>query len=170
MGERRRAHRSGNSLRAQQLLVGGAVGGHVAALLVVSVALVFWGPESGISAAVASAIALAFNVIGHAVQVIVVDADPRVVLIAAMASYTGRVTLLGLVLMLVLANAERFVWMQPIAIIWGIVAVVFGWLTAEFWVYSRLRIPVYDPPEDQLPARVPRQEVDGDCAVADDHC
>lgn len=153
MGERRRARPSGSSRRAQQLLLGGAAGGHLAALLVVSV---FWGlggPEAAVSAAVAAVVALVFNVIGHAVQVIVADADARVVLIAALASYTVRVTLLGLVLMLVLANSDRFSWLQPIAIIWGIVAVVFGWLVAEFWVYSRLRIPVFDPPEDQRPVR-----------------
>ena len=28
------------------------------------------------------------------------------------------------------------------------IVVVLGWLAAEIWTFSRLRIPVFDPPQD----------------------
>lgn len=148
MAERTRRGPSGAVKRARKLLVGGAVGGHVAAVLVISVSWFFGGPEHAASAAIASVLVLAFNIIGHAVQVMVADADVRVVIVAALVSYTARVSVMGMVLMLVLSNAERFEWMRPAAIVWGVVVVLFGWLAVEFWVFSRLRIPVYDPPDE----------------------
>ena len=71
----------------------------------------------------------------------------HLVMIAALASYGGRVTVLGLLLMLSLSNAERFAQLDPVAVVVTTVTVVFGWLGAELWVFSRLRIPTYDEPE-----------------------
>ncbi len=148
MPDRTRRGPSGAVKRARSLLFGGAVGGHVAAVIVVAASWLLGGPQYAASAAVAAVLVLAFNIIGHAVQVMVADADVRLVLMAALISYTARVSVMGMVLMLVLTNADRFGWMQPAAIVWGVVVVLFGWLGAEFWVFSRLRIPVYDPPEE----------------------
>lgn len=104
------------------------------------------GLPGGVSAAVAGVLTIAFFTIGQAVQVLVADAPAKKVMIASLASYGGRVTALGLLLMLALSNSERVALLDPVAVVITTIAVVFGWLGAEFWVYSRLRIPVYDEP------------------------
>lgn len=142
---------SGNVQRARRLLTGAAIGGHAVGLVCV---LAFWltrGPASGVSAAIAAAVTLAFSMIGQAVQVVVADAPAKTVMVASLASYGGRVSTLGIVLLLALDNAERLVSMDPVAVVVTTIAVVFGWLTTEFWVYSRLRIPVFDEPEVTRP-------------------
>lgn len=148
MADASRRRPSDNVMRARRLLAGGAAGGHVGAILVVALFWLVRGPESGVSAALAAVVTLAFNIIGLGVQVLVADAPARTVMIAALASYGARVSALGIVLMFVLANAERFAVLDPVAIVVGTAVVVFSWLAAEFWTYSRLRIPVFDPPED----------------------
>lgn len=139
---------SATSVRARRLLVGGLVGGHLGAFVVT---VAFWlagGPNAGIWAAVAAAVTLAFSTIGQAVQVIVADADARVVMVASLGSYVLRVSVLGLLLVIVLQNAPRFVALDPVAVVVGTIVVVITWLAGEFRVYSRLRIPVFDPPDE----------------------
>lgn len=133
---------------ATRLLVAGAIGGHTAAALVIAIVAIARGTNGLVSALLAAVVALAFNIIGHAVQVMVADADPKKVLVASLASYTLRVTVLGVVLMLVLSNAEKFTFLDAPSVVWTTVAVVFGWLGAEFWAYNRLRIPVFDIDEE----------------------
>jgi hypothetical protein len=38
--------------------------------------------------------------------------------------------------------------MDRVAIAVSAIVVVLGWLAAEIWTFSRLRIPVFDPPQD----------------------
>ncbi|WP_461367488.1 hypothetical protein [Candidatus Darwinibacter acetoxidans] len=135
-------------MRARQLMVGGIIGGHVAAVAVIAVSWLVGGPEHAVSAAFAAVLVLVFNMVGHAVQVMVSDADPKVALVAALVSYVARVTVMGMVLAVVLFNADKFEWLQPVAVVWGVFVVLFGWLATELWVFSRLRIPVYDPPDE----------------------
>ena len=139
---------SATAERARRLLVGGLVGGHVGAL---GVTAAFWwgaGTEAGVSAAVAAVVTLAFSTIGQAVQVAVADADPRLVMVAALGSYVLRVSVLGLLLVVVLQNAERFAAVDSVAVAGGTIVVVLTWLAGEFRAYSRLRIPVFDPPDE----------------------
>lgn len=135
-------------LRARRLLAGGAVGGHLALLTCVGVFLVTGGVAGGASAAVAGVLTIAFYTIGQAVQVLVADADPRRVLVASLASYIGRVAALGALLGLALANQSRLAVMDPTAVVVTTIAVVIGWLAAEVWVFSHLRIPVFDEMDD----------------------
>lgn len=145
MGERRRP--SANVQRARTLLVGSAIGGHVAALVCVVAFLVARGPAAAAWSALAAVVVLAFNIVGQGVQVAVADAPAKTVFVAAMASYLLRVTLLGLLLQVVMANADRFLAFDAPALVVTTIAVVVVWLGTEFWVYSRLRIPVYDDPD-----------------------
>lgn len=147
MAEATRRRPSANVRRARTLLLGSALGGHVAALIAVGGFLVARGPVAGAWAALAAVVTLAFNIIGQGVQVAVADAPARTVFVAAMASYVLRVTVLGLLLQVVVINADRFASLDPVALVVTTIAVVIGWLGTEFWVYSRLRIPVYDEPE-----------------------
>lgn len=147
-GDRVQRAPSANERRARRLLAGGAVGGHLGAVVVTGLFWAFGGRASGLSAAVAAVVTLAFYTIGLAVQVIVADAPPKKVLFAAMASYGLRVTVLGLVLAVVLVNGQTILGFDPVAVVVATITVVVCWLASEFWVYSRLRIPAFDPPEE----------------------
>lgn len=138
---------SDNVLRAQRLLIAGLVGGHVAAFTAVGLFWAFAGPDAGVTAAIAAAATIAFYAIALASQLIVADAAPKVVLFAWLASYLLRVTVLGLALAFTLTQAERFAWLDPVALVVTTIAVVLGWLGFELHAYSKLRIPVFDPPE-----------------------
>lgn len=125
------------------------MGGHAAALIVVGVWYFVGGPSAAVTAAVTALAVLAFFGLGQAVQVWVADADPQIVMIAALGSYVFRVGLPTLVLILLARDPSRFAGMNRVAIAVTAIVVVLGWLTAEIWTFSRLRIPVFDPPEGQ---------------------
>ena len=133
--------------RALTLLQAGLVGGHVAGLTAVGLFWAIGGTEAGITAAIAAAATIAFYAIALGAQLMVADAPPKVVLFAWLASYLLRVTVLGLALAVTLTQAERFAWLDPIALVVTTIAVVLGWLGFELYAYSKLRIPVFDPPE-----------------------
>jgi hypothetical protein len=105
------------------------------------------GVRGAVSAALAGILTVAFFTIGQAVQVLVADSDPRTVLFASLVSYVARVGGLGALLALALANADRFKAMNTTAVAVTTIAVVLGWLAAEIWVFSRLRLPVFDETE-----------------------
>ncbi len=132
--------------RAQQLLQAGLVGGHVAALTIVGLFLALSGPNAAATTAIGAVVTIAFYTIALAVQMAVADASPKVVLFAWFASYVTRVSLLGVGLAAVLANAERWAWLDPVALFVSVVGTVLGWLACELFVYSRMRVPVYDDP------------------------
>ena len=132
--------------RAQQLLQAVLVGGHVAALTIVGLFLALSGPNAAATTAIGAVVTIAFYTIALAVQMAVADASPKVVLFAWFASYVTRVSLLGVGLAAVLANAERWAWLDPVALFVSVVGTVLGWLACELFVYSRMRVPVYDDP------------------------
>lgn len=140
---------SGNKRRARQLLAGGAKGGHAAALIVIGVFYFVGGPSAALSAALAALGVLAFFGLGQAVQVWVADAEPQTVLLAALGSYMFRVGLPAAALILLARDPSRLAGTDRVAIALSAIAVVLGWLTAEIWTFSRLRIPVFDPPEGE---------------------
>ena len=139
---------SDNVLRAQRLLVAGLVGGHIAAFTSVGLFWALAGADAGITAAIAAAATIAFYAIALGAQVIVADAAPKVVLFAWFASYVTRVSLLGLGLAAVLANAERWAWLDPVALFVSTIATVMGWLALELWRFSCMRVLVYDEPSE----------------------
>jgi hypothetical protein len=121
------------------------VGGHVAALTVVGLFLGLGGTHAGATAAIGAAVTIAFYTIALGVQLAVADASPKVVLFAWFASYVTRVSLLGLALAAVLANAERWAWLDPVALFVSTIATVLGWLALELYgtphAGARLRRP-----------------------------
>lgn len=137
---------SPNQARALALLKAGAIGGHLGAL--VAAVAFYWlrGPASGVWALIAAAVTLAFYIIGQAVQVRVADADPRRVLAASLISYGVRVGALAGLLALAMTQGERLVGLDPAAVVVGTISVVVTWLAAEIVAFSRMRIPVYEPP------------------------
>ena len=143
-------------IRARKLLLGGLAGGLVAAVLSLVLFTVLDGTRGLASAALASAMVLFFYGVGQLVMVAFADAGARTLLAVSMASYTGRVVVLGLVLLVYNKNADAFPALWPMAIFLTTIAVVVGWIAVEIWVFNRLRIGVYDteyvspvPDEDQ---------------------
>ena len=108
---------------------------------------------------------LFFYGVGQYVMVRFADAGARTLLIVSMTSYTARIVLLGLVLLLYNNNRSAWPSLHPMAIFITTMAVVAGWLVVEVFVFSRLRIGVYDT-EYEGPSNGRCPAVTG----AHDHC
>ncbi|HEU5485075.1 MAG TPA: hypothetical protein VFU98_09225 [Microlunatus sp.] len=133
-----------HAIRARKLLFGGLVGGVGAAILSMVLFTLLDGTRGLASAALASAMVLFFYGVGQLVMVAFADAGARTLLAVSMASYTGRVVVLGLVLLLYNRHSEAFPELWPMAIFVTTIAVVAGWIAVEIWVFNRLRIGIYD--------------------------
>jgi hypothetical protein len=140
--------------RARKLLVGGLIGGVSAAVLT----MIGFGIGMGLrglgSAALGSVMVLFFYSVGQLVMVRFADAGARLLLSVALASYTGRVVVLGLVLLLFARFSDRLP-VIPLVVFLSTIAAVVGWLVVEVIVFSRLRIDAFDTPED---AEAPEHE------------
>jgi hypothetical protein len=131
-------------IRARKLLLGGAVGGVSASLLCMIGFTIGYSTPGLMSAALAAAMVLFFYGLGQYVMVLFADAGARTLLTVSMCSYTARVVILGLVLMLYNKHQEAWPTLIPMVIFVTTIIVVVGWLIVEIFVFSRLRIGVYD--------------------------
>jgi hypothetical protein len=136
-----------NRGRAWWLLAGGAVGGG-AAWLVAAAAFAFaQGPAALVSVVLAGVITLAFFALGQLVQVGLADAEPLIAMMSAMFSYVVRVgglVLTAVVLTRVLPD------LNGLAVAVTVIGVAVGWIAAEIWAFTRLRIPAFDPPQGAM--------------------
>jgi hypothetical protein len=130
-------------VRARKLLYGGLTGGVAAAVLAMVGFGIGMGLRGLVSAALASAMVLFFYSVGQLVMVRFADAGARLLLSVALASYTSRVVVLGLVLLVFSRNSDRLP-VNPLVVFLSTIAVVVGWLVVEVMVFSRLRIGVFD--------------------------
>ena len=130
--------------RARKLLLGGAVGGVAATVISLVVMGSMYGRSGVFSALLAAAMVLFFYGVGQLVMVRFADAGARTLLVVSMTSYTARIVILGLVLLVYSRNAERWSMLTPMAIFITTIAVVAGWLIVEVIVFSRLRIGAFD--------------------------
>lgn len=135
-------------IRARKLLFGGLIGGMTAAAMSMVLFTIVDGTRGLASAALASAMVLFFYGVGQLVMVAFADAGARTLLAVSLASYTGRVVVLGLVLLLYNKHKEVFPELWPMAIFVTTIAVVVGWIAVELWVFNRLRIGIYDSEYD----------------------
>ena len=131
-------------IRARKLLLGGAVGGLAATALCLAGFTLGYGGSGPVSAALAAAMVLFFYGLGQYVMVLFADAGARTLLTVSLCSYTTRVVVLGLVLVLYNRYHQSWPTLVPMAIFVTTIAVVAGWLIVEVFVFSRLRIGVYD--------------------------
>ena len=131
-------------VRARKLLLGGMFGGVGAAVLAMIGFTIALGPAGLISAAVAAAVVLFFYSVGQLVMVRFADAGARTLLAVAMASYTARVVVLGVLLLAYGRFGQSWDALRPTPVFLTTVAVVVGWLLVEVVVFSRLRINAYD--------------------------
>lgn len=130
--------------RALKLLLGGAVGGVSATVMCLIGFGIGYGTDGVVSAAVAAVLVLLFYGLGQYVMVLFADAGARLLLSVALFSYTTRVLLLGLALVVYQRNADTLTFLEPMAVFLTTVGVVVGWLVAEVWVFTRLRVGAYD--------------------------
>lgn len=131
-------------VRARKLLYGGLVGGLAATVLCLVIFGILGGTSGLLSVALGSGMVLFFYIVGQVVMVKFADAGARTLMAVSMASYTGRVVALGLVLLAYGKNRDDWPVLIPMAVFVSTVAVVAGWLAVEVYVFSRLRIDVYD--------------------------
>jgi hypothetical protein len=130
--------------RARKLLFGGLAGGVGAAV----VCLVVFGLRDGraglFSAALGAVAVLFFYAAGQLVMVLFADAGARTLLAVSMASYTTRVVLIGLLLVLYDRYSDSLPGLVPMGVFVTTIAVVACWLAVEVVVFSRLRIGHFD--------------------------
>jgi hypothetical protein len=130
--------------RARKLLYGGLAGGLTAAVICLVVFTLLYGWPGFVSAAIGAGAVLFFYTVGQLVMVAFADAGARTLLAVSMASYTTRVVVLGLLLLVYNNNADRWPDLVPMGVFLSTIAVVACWLAVEIVVFSRLRIGHYD--------------------------
>ena len=131
-------------VRARKLLYGGLIGGVSATIVCLVLSGLVYGSAGLVSAAIAAAMVLFFYLVGQLVMVMFADAGARTLLVVSMTSYTGRVVVLGLVLLFYARYSDRWPTLEPMAIFFTTIGVVVGWLAVEIYVFNRLRISIYD--------------------------
>lgn len=129
-----------------RLLAAGAGGGVLAwGLAALGFALVI-GPSSLIAVLIGGLITVGFFALGQLVQVALAAAEPIVVMMASLVSYVFRVVAVALVAAWIL---NRLPWVDGRQLGVTILIVLAGWLAAEVFAFSRLRVPAFDPPQGQ---------------------
>jgi predicted permease len=131
-------------VRARKLLYGGLVGGVSGAVLCLLVFGLRDGRAGLFSAALGAGAVIVFYALGQLVMVAFADAGARTLLAVSMASYTTRVVLIGLLLVIYDRYQDSWPTLVPMAIFLSTVVVVACWLLVEVYVFSRLRIGHYD--------------------------
>lgn len=160
-------------VRARKLLLGGLAGGLAAAIICLIIFTVLDGTRGLGSAALGAGMVLFFYAVGQLVMVRFADAGARTLMLVSMASYVGRVIVLGLILLIFSKQTGAWSWLDTRTLFIGAIAVVAGWILVEIVVFSRLRIGIYDQPyegpsdqdEDEQDEDDP-DEGDADDAVA----
>lgn len=131
-------------LRARKLLYGGLVGGLAAGLICMIVLTIVGGLPGLGSSALGVGMVVFFYAVGQLVMVRFADAGARTLMAVSMTSYTGRVVILGLILLFFSKNRDAWSGLDADAIFIATIAVVVGWLAVEVGVFRRLRISIYD--------------------------
>lgn len=131
-------------VRARKLLYGGLVGGLAAAIICLIIFGVTGGAQGLGSAALGAGMVLFFYAVGQIVMVAFADAGARTLMAVSMASYTGRVVILGLILMIFEKNRDAWNAIDANTIFISTIAVIVGWLLVEVLVFRKLRIGIYD--------------------------
>lgn len=132
--------------RALRLLAAGAAGA-AAAWLVAGVGFwLFAGSATLVAVAIGGLLTIGFFVLGQLVQVALASAEPVVVMMASLVSYLFRVVAVALVAAWIV---DRAPWVDGRQLGVTILIVLAGWLAAEVFAFSRLRVPAFDPPQGQ---------------------
>ena len=130
--------------RARKLLLAGLVGGIAATLLCLMIFGAMYGTRGLVSAALGAGLVLLFYSIGQVVMVLFADAGARTLLLVSLMSYTLRVAMLGLVLLSYSNARDHWPSLVPLVVFVSTIGAVVGWLVVEVFVFTRLRIGVYD--------------------------
>ncbi|OYN90949.1 hypothetical protein [Parenemella sanctibonifatiensis] len=128
--------------RLTTLFKAGLIGGHAMGIMAVGLSMVIWGGHGLASAGLAAATTVLFFTIGHLVQLLFVNADPRTQMVAGLSGYGIRVG--GLAIAFIAYQNLGSEILAPYAVALGAVATAIGWVTTEVLAFRQLRIPAYD--------------------------
>jgi ATP synthase protein I len=99
------------------------------------------GGAGAAGALVGIAVVAGFFSLGKLAVALAARRAPHLLLPAALATYTGQVGLLG-VLLIALDGVEAI---HLLTMAWTVFVGVFGWIGAELWVATHTRVPFFDP-------------------------
>jgi ATP synthase protein I len=132
--------------RALRLLAAGS-GGAVAAWALAALGFgLLVGPSALVAVLIGGLITIGFFMVGQLVQVALAAAEPVVVMMASLVSYLFRVVAVALVAAWIVKQVP---WVDGRQLGVTILIVLAGWLAAEVFAFSRLRVPAFDPPQGQ---------------------
>lgn len=132
----------------RRLAGAGCLAGSVAGAVCLVVVGVLGGPGPLPAAIAALVLTLGFYGLGQLVVMRFATGDPRMLMGAALASYGARSGLLLLALG-AWSTATDVPWADRLAVVSTISVAVVAWLVGEFWAFRGLRIPTFDPADDQ---------------------
>jgi ATP synthase protein I len=133
-----------NRRRGLKLLAGGAVGGLVGGGVAVVAMAAAFRPDGGVIASLGVGAVLTFFALGQLMQVLFAEAPPVLVMFVTMLSYVIRVVGLGICGWFLVSWQPQ---LPTMALGIAMIITVAGWLSAEIWVFTHLRIPAFDAPQ-----------------------
>ncbi|WP_296141287.1 hypothetical protein [uncultured Tessaracoccus sp.] len=141
-----RARVTAATRRAKEMMLGGLVGGHLAGLLVIALALVVDGPDGLLTAILGFAAVVVFYAVGQWLEVIATELPAMQGLALVLVGYAVRVIGIAAGLWAILtldavAPRVRDGWLVA-----SVVGTVIAWVAGVVVVASRQRVPIYDEP------------------------
>lgn len=129
---------------ALAMLRGATVAAVVVGINAIAVATIAAGPPALYGATLGLLMVIAFSGLGLLALHLSRRSSPTTQLAVALASYTGRIAIFGVLLALALGSdrLERTVDLTALGI--TSIVVVMGWMAGEIWSWAHLRVPIYD--------------------------
>lgn len=130
--------------RAQQMMLGGLVLGHVAGLTCFGLALAIDGADGALTVVLGFAAVVIFFVIGQFIEIIACEMDPIRGMGLVLVSYALRVAGVTAGLWFVFSMPALEGRILDGWLLLSMTATVFSWVTGVVLVASRQRVPIYD--------------------------
>lgn len=130
--------------RAQQMMLGGLVLGHVAGVTCFGLALAIDGADGALTVILGFAAVVIFFVIGQFIEIIACEMDPIRGMGLVLVSYALRVAGVTAGLWLVFSMPALEGRILDGWLLLSMTATVFSWVTGVVLVASRQRVPIYD--------------------------
>lgn len=136
-------------------LLRGALPPAVVAGALVTIGAAFLAGTRGVAGAlIGLGVVVLFSGTGLLVMRAVRNTDPMITMMVGLLSYTVRIILFGLAIML-LGAVDTDAWLDRIAFVISVLVSVAAWIGGEIRAYNRTRILVYDV---EVPAHQPGED------------
>lgn len=130
--------------RAQQMMIGGLVFGHVAGLTCFGLALAMDGMDAVLTVVLGFAAVVIFYSIGQYIEIIACELEPVQGMGLVLISYAVRVVGITAGLWFILTRPELEGRISDGWLLLSMTATVFAWVGGVVLVASRQRVPIYD--------------------------